>query len=68
MLERRMVKVENVVVEMEKGNLPDAVMENIETKIDERLKAANEIMNRSVKTVVTETVNAANKSVVKHLS
>ena len=67
MLERRMVKVENVVVEMEKGNLPDAVMENIETKIDERLKAANEIMNRSVKTMVTQTV-AANKSVVKHLS
>ena len=68
MLERRMVKVETVVVEMEKGNLPSAVMENIETKIDERLKAANEIMNRSFKTVVTETVNAANKSVVKHLS
>ena len=41
MLERRMVKVETVVVEMEKGNLPSAV---------------------------TETVNAANKSVVKHLS
>ena len=36
--------------------------------LDERLKAANEIMNRPVKTVVTETVNAANKSVVKHLS
>ena len=32
-----MAKVENVIVEMENGNLPNAVMENIESKIDERL-------------------------------
>ena len=67
-LEKRMVKVENVVVEMDNGNLPNSVMENIESKIDERLKAANENMNQSVKNVVTESVNAATKSVVKHLS
>ena len=32
-----MVKVENVIVEMENRNLPNAVIENIESKIDERL-------------------------------
>ena len=63
-----MVKVENVIDEMENENLPNAVMENIESKIDERLKVANENMNQSVKKVVTESVNAANKSVAKHLS
>ena len=60
-----MVKAENVIVEMENGNLPNAVMENIESKIDERLKAANENMNQSVKNVVIESVNAATKSVSK---
>ena len=44
-----MVKVENVIDEMENGNLPNAVMENIESKIDERLKAANDNINKSVK-------------------
>ena len=53
---------------MENGNLPNAVMENIESKIDERPKAANENMNQSVINVVTESVNVVNKSVVKHLS
>ena len=52
---------------MENGNLPNAVMENIESKIDERPKAANENMNQSVINVVTESVNVVNKSVVKHL-
>ena len=56
-----MVKVENVIDEMENGNLPNAVMENIESKINERLKAVNENMNQSVKKVVTESVDAANK-------
>ncbi len=62
---KRMVTVENVTDEMENGNLPNAVMENIESKIDERLKAANENMNQSVKNVVIESVNAATKSVSK---
>ena len=57
------MKVENVIVEMDHGNLPNAVMENIASKIDERLKAANENMNQSVKNVVTESVNAATNSV-----
>ena len=30
------MKVENIIDEMENGNLPNAVMENIESKIDER--------------------------------
>ena len=46
-----MVKVDNVIVEMENGNLPNSVMENIESKIDERLNAANDNMNQSVKIV-----------------
>ena len=62
-----MLKAENVIVEMENGNLPNAVMENIESKIDERLKAANENMNQSVKNVVIESVNAATKSVSKRV-
>ena len=57
-----MVKVENVIVGMGNGNLPNAVMENIESEIDEMLKAANENMNQSVKRVVTELVNAAQTS------
>ena len=32
-----MAKVENVIVETENGNLPNAVMENIKSKIDDRL-------------------------------
>lgn len=67
-LEKRMVKVEKVIDEMENGNIPKAAMKEIERKIDEKLKAANENMNQSVKKVVTESVDAANKSVVKHLS
>ena len=67
-LEKRIVKVEKVIDEMENGNIPNAAMKKIENKIDERLKAANENMNQSVKKVVTESVDAANKSVVKHLS
>ena len=62
------MKVDNVIDEMENVNLQNAVMENIESKIHERLKAANENMNQSVKKVVKESVDAANKSVVKHLS
>ena len=31
------MKVENVIVEMENGNFPNAVIENIASKIDERL-------------------------------
>ena len=63
-----MEKVEKVIDEMEYGNIPNAAMKNIENKIDERMKAANENMNQSVEKVVTESVDAANKSVVKHLS
>ena len=61
-----MEKLEKVIDEMENGNIPNAAMKTIE--IDERLKGANENMNQSVKKVVTESVDAANKSVVKHLS
>ena len=63
-LDKRMEKVEKVIDEMENGNIPNAAMKKIENKIDERLKAANENMNQSVKKVVTESVDAANKSVV----
>ena len=60
--------MEKVIDEMENGNIPKAAMKEIERKIDEKLKAANENMNQSVKKVVAESVDAANKSVVKHLS
>ena len=35
--EKTMAKVENEIVQVENGYLPNAVMENIESKIDERL-------------------------------
>jgi len=67
LLDKRVVKVENVIEEMEKGNLPDNVMKTIERKIDERVKSVTDNLSQSVRKEVSEKVSNVNASVNKSI-